>query len=139
MTCLSISCIMINMNSRDSFGKVGEDLACGHLSRAGYSIIERNYRKKFGEVDIIAKDRDGTLVFVEVKALRGVMDSETALIPEDNLSAGKLKRIQKTAQVFVAKHPEHIDERRGWRIDLVAINAAGDAFNIRHYQNIDIL
>ncbi len=47
-------------------GKRGEDLAASYLKKKGYSIVTRNYRKRFGEVDIIARDGD-TLVFVEVK------------------------------------------------------------------------
>lgn len=52
-----------------ALGKHGEELASGYLKKKGYSIITRNYRKRFGEVDIIARDGD-TLVFVEVKTRR---------------------------------------------------------------------
>lgn len=55
------------LNSRQQFGKKSEDLAVIHLKKNGYRIIQRNYRTKLGEIDIIAKDRK-TLVFVEVKA-----------------------------------------------------------------------
>jgi putative endonuclease len=52
---------------RQALGISGEDLACAELQRRGYAIVERRYRTRFGEIDIIAKD-GGTLVFVEVKA-----------------------------------------------------------------------
>jgi putative endonuclease len=55
---------------RQSLGKAGEDLACGELSRRGYVILERRYRTKYGEIDIIAREK-ATLVFVEVKARAG--------------------------------------------------------------------
>ena len=53
-------------HSRQRVGAVGEDLACAELERLGYHIVERNYRSRFGEIDIVAGDA-GTIVFVEVK------------------------------------------------------------------------
>jgi putative endonuclease len=56
-------------HQKQTFGEQGEAIAARHLKQNGYRIIERNYRTKLGEIDIIAKDKD-TLVFVEVKARR---------------------------------------------------------------------
>jgi putative endonuclease len=55
--------------SRQSFGKQGEDLAVKELQRRGYAILARRYRTRFGEIDIVAQD-EATVVFVEVKARR---------------------------------------------------------------------
>ena len=52
---------------RQAFGMSGEDLAAAELARRGYAILERRYRTRFGEIDIIARDGPA-LVFVEVKA-----------------------------------------------------------------------
>src|SRR5215813_10537378 len=52
---------------RQALGISGENLACAELARRGYAILERRYRTRFGEIDIIAKD-GSTIVFVEVKA-----------------------------------------------------------------------
>lgn len=52
--------------ARQEIGILGENLACAELERLGYSIIERRYRSRFGEIDIVAGDA-GTVVFVEVK------------------------------------------------------------------------
>ena len=57
-------------DDRQSLGKLGEDLACAELHRRGYEILERRYRTRFGEIDIVARDGDVT-VFVEVKARDG--------------------------------------------------------------------
>jgi putative endonuclease len=57
--------------ARVELGKAGEDLACVELRRLGYAIIDRRFRTRVGEIDIVAVDR-GTLVFVEVKTRRTV-------------------------------------------------------------------
>ena len=53
---------------QSALGKQGEELACRELRRRGYAILARGYRTRHGEIDIVAKDGDGVLVFVEVKA-----------------------------------------------------------------------
>ena len=53
-------------HSRQRLGTAGEDLACAELERLGYRVIERNYRSRFGEIDVVAID-DDTVVFIEVK------------------------------------------------------------------------
>ena len=57
-------------HARFALGKTGEDLACEELERRGYAIIARRYRRRGGELDIIARDGE-TMVFVEVKAREG--------------------------------------------------------------------
>lgn len=49
------------------FGRMGESLAIGHLKKNGYQILDRNYRNRFGEIDVIARQGE-TIVFVEVKS-----------------------------------------------------------------------
>lgn len=124
-------------------GRLGEDIACEYLIKKGYKVLLRNYREKFGEIDVIAKAKDRTLVFVEVKAFKNWDASRDALMPEDNLTSAKLKKLKRICELFVAKHSDLIDEKRGWRIDLLAIeienNLAGDQESetkIRHYENI---
>lgn len=55
------------MDKRQALGISGETLACAELRRRGYAILERRYRTRLGEIDIVARD-GGTIVFVEVKA-----------------------------------------------------------------------
>lgn len=124
------------MIQKSEVGRVGEDLACEYLMNNGYKIIERNYRQKWGELDIIAKDPDGTLVFVEVKTMRQNNSAIAALNPEDNLTAAKLIKLQRTAQLFAGKQFNLIDENKGWRIDLVGICLTVNNHTIRHYKNI---
>ncbi|HBI25860.1 MAG: hypothetical protein UT41_C0001G0004 [Candidatus Wolfebacteria bacterium GW2011_GWC2_39_22] len=130
-------------------GSLGEDVACAYLSSIGYTILSRNAREKFGEIDIIAKDPDGILVFVEVKTL----SSPEFLFPEDNLTRAKFKKLSRTCLAYANAHPELVDSQLGWRIDLVAIvvnppySTTPDAhlfqygknnFAISHYKNISL-
>ena len=56
--------------TKKSVGSTGEDIACGYLAHKKYKILDRNYRTTFGEIDIVAKAPDKTLVFVEVKTMK---------------------------------------------------------------------
>ncbi|MDD3652822.1 MAG: YraN family protein [Desulfotomaculaceae bacterium] len=56
---------------RKLLGRLGEEIAAKHLEKDGYEIVNRNYRSQLGEIDIIALDRDGIIVFVEVRSRSG--------------------------------------------------------------------
>ena len=119
--------------SSNNIGKLGEDLACEYLVKKSYKILARNYRKKWGEIDIISRASDKTLIFVEVKTLAG--DGE--LSPEDNLTAAKLKKTKRACEAFALHNQDLINGKKGWRIDLIAITLGnGDRPEIRHYENI---
>jgi putative endonuclease len=60
---------------RQTLGKSGEDLACRELEQRGYAILDRRYRTRFGELDIVARE-NGTVVFVEVKTRGSVRYGE---------------------------------------------------------------
>ena len=118
---------------KSDLGKIGENLACEYLVRKGYAILERNYRTKWDEIDIIAKAKDKTLVFVEVKTL---VANPGGLMPEDNLTVAKRRKISRACQLFAAQKPELIKENKGWRIDLVAISMKDASSEVRYYENI---
>lgn len=128
-------------NTSAYFGKTGEEIAAMFLESKGWQVIDRNYRKPWGELDIVAKDPEGILVFVEVKTLSmSAMfagEHDEHLTPEDNMSAAKIKKTQRIAGTYASHHPEHLDEERGWRIDLVAVDLVeGESARVRHYENI---
>lgn len=95
-------------------GKKGEDLAVEFLIRKGYKIIERNFSKRYGEIDIVAKDGD-TLVFIEVKT----RTSNTFGSPLEAVTHWKIKSLVKTANFYKLRHPQLPDDMR---IDVVAID-----------------
>jgi len=121
------------MTRKSEIGKKGEDFAANYLTKNGYKVIARNFREKWGELDIIAKAPDKTLVFVEVKTISG---SFGGLKPEDQVSAAKLRKFKRIAALYAGNHEELIDEKRGWRLDLIAIELGAQKPIVRHYENI---
>lgn len=118
-----------------SIGKMGEDLACAYLVGKKYKILGRNHRERWDEIDVICRAKEGSLVFVEVKTFGA--ESKTGLVPEDNMTPAKLKKLRRACETFVGKRPEAINEKKGWRIDLLAIILGSDSKPIiRHYENI---
>ncbi len=82
--------------TRIEFGKQAEKTAVEFLKTKGYKILQRNYRTKFGEVDIIAEDK-GTICFVEVKARH----SSSFGVPEEAVFARKQRQISKAAIYYL--------------------------------------
>ena len=124
------------MYNKSEIGKIGEDLACEYLKDKGYKIINRNYRQKWGEIDIIAKDPIGITVFIEVKTMRQLPDKVAELKPEDNMTTAKIKKVKRTASLFAGANEELVGEF-GWRVDLVAITMFhGKHCEINHYENV---
>jgi len=124
------------MNRKSETGTLGEDAAIRYLEDKNFSIIRRNIRDKWGEIDILCLDSSKTLVFVEVKTIRQNNPAIAGLTPEDNLTAAKLKKMKRTAQMFAGKHPELINDKSGWRIDLIAITMFAGKHSISHYENL---
>ena len=81
------------------YGKKGEDMAVKYLKKQKYKILERNFSCKFGEIDIIAKDKD-TIVFVEVK----LKNSADFGLPRERITPTKLKKIKTTANLYLSMH-----------------------------------
>ena len=87
---------------RQALGKSGEDLACAELERRGYAILERRYRTRVGEIDIIARDGD-TIVFVEVKARMGEEFGGGAAA----ITRWKQRRVTQMAVDYISRHRLH--------------------------------
>jgi putative endonuclease len=100
-------------------GRRGEDIAWEYLKKRGYKILERNYRCRYGEIDLIAKDR-GIIVFVEVKSRRSAAFGE----PEESVGLAKQKKISTVALCYLEEKHLHNCEAR---FDVVSIlSVAGE-------------
>lgn len=114
---------------RQLLGKQGEDIAASYLVRQGYHLIQRNFKARYGELDIIATHHQ-TLVIVEVKTR---IDREFGL-PEEAVTPRKVREVVKTAEYYKLLHPELPDLMR---LDVIAIQLTGDRVSyFNHIQNV---
>ena len=105
---------------RNRLGASGERIAAHHLEQRGYRIVDRNVRRREGEVDLIAiEPTTDTLVLIEVK----LRTSRRAGAAVESLSTRKQIRLRELAEIYAAEHPEL---PRNLRVDLVAIELASD-------------
>jgi putative endonuclease len=106
--------------------RLGEDKACEYLQKLGFKILERNYRKTYGEIDIIAIEKD-VLAFIEVKTRTSNLFGS----PLEAVTPWKLRSLIKTAQYFKMTHhnlPESL------RIDAISV-----ILNGQEVKSIDLM
>ncbi|HBM15126.1 MAG TPA: hypothetical protein DD381_02080 [Lentisphaeria bacterium] len=115
--------LMKNFTSNSQkIGQLGEEIACTFLVKHGFSILERNYTKKWGEIDIIAEKGDKRY-FIEVKSKSvsslDIVSGETVTNrPEENMHPWKLKRLRRVVETYlISKRMGHIE----WQFDLLVV------------------
>ncbi len=116
-------------------GEIGENIAIKFLVKHGFSILDRNYTKKWGEIDIIA-EKANKIYFIEVKsvsrlpakALASAGETLDDYHPEDNMHPWKLKRLSRTIQTYLLSPPSLKLRRAGkkieemeWQVDLLVV------------------
>ncbi len=125
-------------NDHLSLGARGEKAAENYLKRCGYKIIVTNFANEFGrrlgEIDIIAKDGE-EIVFVEVKTRN--ISSGGSRLPEENITASKLYKLNKAASFFISKNRLFNASYRFDAITLLADPTSNTAL-LRHLKNIFI-
>jgi putative endonuclease len=103
----------VDDKDRKSVGRSGEDIAAQFLERKGFNILGRNYRKPWGEIDLIA-ERGGVVRFVEVKA---VSRESKGYYPEELVHPSKLEKVARTAATYMAENKDN----REFQIDAVTV------------------
>jgi putative endonuclease len=104
-------------SDKQKIGEMGENIAVRFLMKHGFLIKDRNYTKKWGEIDIVAQ-KDHKLYFVEVKSVSHVTDTVNNYRPEDNMHPWKLKRLSRTIQTYLlSKNLDDMD----WQVDLLVV------------------
>jgi len=118
---------------KQNIGKLGEDIAVKYLEEHGYKILDRNYRKPWGEIDIVAQQSD-ELIFVEVKAQNQAFEWR----PEENITFHKKHQLSRIVATYLKTNK--IPEDQNWRIDVLAIklNLNTENAQIEHIQNITL-
>lgn len=120
------------------FGSFAEKMAGDFLVSRGYKILDRNYRKPWGEVDIIAEKPaqaggEGIIIFVEVKASDS--PSPKGFEPEKRVNSDKIKRIKRAALTYIQQN--NLDDR-SWQIDIISleVNKNTRTAKITHFKNV---
>ncbi|MDP2319728.1 MAG: YraN family protein [Acidobacteriota bacterium] len=112
---------------RQQLGLEGEALAAAELERLGYQILDRRYRSRFGEIDLIAKDGP-TVVFVEVKTKTDSRFGD----PAEMVTTQKQRRLVSMAEEYVSGHQLHATP---CRFDVVAVDASIQPARIKVYKD----
>ncbi len=112
-------------------GELGEHIACKYLIKQGFSIMERNYTKKIGEIDIVCR-KEGVLHFVEVKTIvtrvtminkanvsRETSKNDEMYNPFENITRHKLRKFSRTIEWYLVER--HVSRETPWIIDAVAV------------------
>jgi putative endonuclease len=117
-------------------GDLGEQIAVDYLEKQGYYILERNFQKPWGEIDIITQNNK-QIIFIEVKT-RTVSEGHSlkySPYPEENVRLDKKQKLIRTAQTYLLerKYPPEIP----WQIDVIAVelNIQSRKANLKHIKN----
>ncbi|MGW5521596.1 YraN family protein [Gordonia sp. NPDC003950] len=121
-------------NRRAGVGRLGEDLAADYVSGLGWSILDRNWRNRYGELDLIAAD-GRRLVVVEVKTRASrIFNDPVAAVTRD-----KLMRMRRLTRMWLAQQDRHWEQIR---FDIISIQLdpahpmSADGARVRHHVNI---
>ena len=111
-----------NRTEKRKLGDIGENVACDFLEKRGFEIVERNYLRKWGEIDIITK-KSNIIHFVEVKSVSRVTLNNVSrgtngeFRAEDNMHPWKLKRLSRVVQTYLLERKLDCD----WQLDLITV------------------
>ncbi len=112
------------MAKHNEIGAKGESIASKYLENKGFLIVNRNYRKKWGELDIVG-EKDGKIHFIEVKTVSrrsfgGHFEQEiNNYKPEDNMHPWKIKRLSRVIQTYMLEKYSKSDP--DWQFDLICV------------------
>jgi Holliday junction resolvase-like predicted endonuclease len=112
------------MKANKALGSLGESLAVKYLEGKCFIVLDRNYLKKWGEIDIVARETNGKVHFVEVKTVsyETKLDLERAVTrrtwrPEENVHESKLRKLSRAIDSWLLE----MNYRGPWQIDVVAV------------------
>ena len=97
-------------------GDIGEDVVCKYLETKGFRVLERNYLRKWGEIDIVA-EKGQLLSFIEVKSVS--REPGKGYRPEENMHPAKLKRLHRVIQTYLLDRK--VPDSREWRVDVACV------------------
>lgn len=134
------------MAKHNTTGAIGEDIAARFLENKGLDIVERNYRKKWGELDIVAREtswREEKLHFIEVKTVSREISSDVDISrvtsdfsPEEMIHSNKVARLKRAIQTYLIDR--RVPRETVWEFSVIAVFLDPDSKKaaVRHTKNI---
>ena len=126
------------MAKHNEIGKIGEKIAKTFLMKQGFSVLETNYRTKYGEIDIIAK-KDNKLRFIEVKSIE-ISDfsdiKNLKIVPEDNLTKEKLSKIVVSTEIYLKNRGITNEKERQIDLACVYVDTEKQEGRVKFIENI---
>lgn len=118
---------------KKKIGNLGENMACRFLVKQGFKVLDRNYNKKWGEIDIVA-EKEGVLRFIEVKTVVSCVTDRYR--PEENVHYQKIKRLSRVIHTYLLE--KKVSYETEWQIDVVAVflNLENKKAKFRFTENI---
>lgn len=126
------------MAKHNEIGTIGEGIAREFLESKGYFIKDKNYRRKYGEIDIVALDSKRVWCFIEVKSVSHEMGERgvpyETYRPEENVHPQKVKRLLRVIEEYLVSH--EIDGE--WQFDVLAVHLDTEkkTAKVRHLRDI---
>ena len=118
------------LQNKKGVGARGEELAKNYLKKKGYKILDKNFKTKWGEIDLATK-KNGKIVFVEVKTIQ----KKEGFSPEDEIDRKKKNQLRKMVQVYFSQ--KKIPLESACQIDILAIEILPNfkKATIKHFEN----
>ncbi len=115
------------MDKKD-FGKLGEEIAINYFKNKGYKIIDKNFRTRFGEIDIIC-EKDNSIIFIEVRTKR----DSSLLLPEESITKIKIENYKKLALQYLINSKRKFKDIK---FDFLGIEYKSEKdFKLTHIEN----
>ncbi len=121
-------------NKSQKIGAIGENIAADYLKKKGYKILARNFKTKWGELDIVAQ-KNKIIIFVEVKTLKFNPSKKSEFQPEDEITFHKARQLRKMAQIYLSANKLPLDISQQIDIIAIEINPNSQKPIIRHTEN----
>jgi putative endonuclease len=110
-------------------GKLGEFIASNYLKDRGCKILYNNWTCRWGEIDLIA-EKDGTLIFVEVKYRNGGVNGH----PSESINYFKKKSLQRSINIFLSSNCVTTP----WRVDVLCVSKLGKSVRVDYYEYVSL-
>jgi len=120
-------------------GNIGENIACGFIIGKGFHILDRNYLKKWGELDIVA-EKDKMIHFFEVKSVIGDFSEEyfDTHRPEDNVDGWKVKHLRRIIETYLEEKGEGLETPFRFHVLCVFLNMNTHRAHVKWLENLII-